>query len=43
MKNFTKEYTSKEMAVTGVKHVRSTKLIKGKTPKTWESQPWNDT
>jgi len=43
MKNVTKEHTSKEVVVTGVKHVRSIKLIKGKTPITWESQPWRDT
>jgi hypothetical protein len=43
MKNVTKEHASKEVVVNGVKHVRSTKLIKGKTSKTWIFQPWRDT
>jgi hypothetical protein len=43
MKNVTKEHASEEVVVNGVKQVRSTKLIKGKTSKTWISQPWRDT
>jgi hypothetical protein len=43
MKNVTKEHPSKEVVVTGVKHVHGTNPIKGKTPKTQESQLWCDT
>jgi maltodextrin utilization protein YvdJ len=43
MKNVTKEHASKEVVVNVVKQVRSTELKKGKTSKTWISQPWCDT